>query len=165
MALLNWNKRLSVGVESIDDQHKILVDTLNELHHAVMQGETRNSTAPLLRSLLAYTRNHHAAEERMMTNVNYPELKQHQSLHRELVQTLQGFLASIDRGETAINVDSLYRLRDGLTNHIQRVDGGYRAWFAEHGEPLRIEAMPCHTSNVSWFEAKSGAGFGSEERS
>jgi hemerythrin-like metal-binding protein len=165
MALLNWNKRLSVGVESIDDQHKILVDTLNELHHAVMQGETRNSTAPLLRSLLAYTRNHHAAEERMMTNVNYPELKQHQSLHRELVDSLQGFLASIDRGETAINVDSLYRLRDGLTNHIQRVDGGYRAWFAEHGEPLRIEAMPCQASNVSWIEAKSGAGFGSEERS
>jgi hypothetical protein len=56
-------------------------------------------------------------------------------------------------------------LRDGLTNHIQRVDGGYRAWFAEHGEPLRIEAMPCHASNVSWVEAKSGAGFGSEERS
>jgi hemerythrin len=59
MALLNWNEKLSVGVESIDDQHKVLVDTLNELHHAVMKGEQRNSTEPLLRSLLAYTREHH----------------------------------------------------------------------------------------------------------
>jgi hemerythrin len=165
MALLNWNEKLSVGVESIDDQHKILVDTLNELYHAVMQGASRNSTEPLLRSLLAYTRNHHIAEEQMMANVNYPELKQHRSLHRELVQALQDYLASIDRGEAAINVDALYRLRDGLINHIQRVDGGYRAWFAEHGEPLRIEAMPCHASNGSWVEANSGAGFGSEERS
>ena len=53
MALLNWNKKLSVGVESIDDQHKILVDTLNELHHAVMQGETWSSTAPMPPSLYA----------------------------------------------------------------------------------------------------------------
>ena len=165
MALMNWNAKLSVGVEPIDNQHRILVETLNELHRAVMQGETRNSTAPLLRSLLAYTRDHHAAEEQMMANVNYPELKQHQSLHRELRQMLQGFLASIDRGETAINVDSLYTLRDGLTNHIQRVDGGYRSWFAEHGVPLGAEGTQRYTSNESWVEAKSGNGFGSEERS
>ncbi len=165
MALLNWNAKLSVGVESIDNQHKILVDTLNELHRAVMQGETRNSTAPLLRSLLAYTRDHHTAEEQMMANVNYPELKQHRLLHRELAQMLQGFLASIDRGEAAINVDSLYALRDGLTNHIQRVDGGYRSWFAEHKFPPGIRAAQGQTSNESCFEAKSGVGLGSEARS
>jgi hemerythrin len=165
MALLNWNEKLSVGVESIDDQHKILVDALNELHRAVMKGEQRNSTEPLLRSLLGYTRSHHAAEEQMMANVNYPELKQHRSLHRDLVQALEDYLVSIDRGEAAINIDALYGLRDGLTNHIQRVDGGYRAWFAEHGEPFRIEAMPCQASNVSWVEAKSGTDCGSEERS
>jgi hemerythrin len=132
MALLNWKEKFSVGVESIDDQHKILVDALNELHHAVMQGQTRNSTAPLLRNLFTYMRYHQVSEEQAMARVNYPELKQHQLLHRELVQTLQGYLASIDRGEAAINVDALFILRDSVVNHIQRVDGGYRSWFAEH---------------------------------
>jgi hemerythrin len=71
---------------------------------------------------------------------NYAELKQHQSLHRELTLRLQGFLASTDRGEAAINVESLYALRHRLTNHILRVDGGYRSWFAEHGVRLGVEA-------------------------
>jgi hemerythrin len=165
MVLLNWNDKLSVGVESIDEQHKVLVDTLNELHHAIMKGGARNSTGPLLRSLLAYTRNHYAAEEQMLANVRYPELKHHQLLHRELLQMLQGYLASFERGESSINVDFLYFLRDWLTNHIQNVDGGYRAWLVEHGMALAAVSPPIQASNGSWVDAKSGAGFGSDERS
>jgi hemerythrin-like metal-binding protein len=165
MVLLSWNDKLSVGVESIDEQHKVLIDALNELHRAVRKGETRNSTGPLLRSFLAYTRNHYSAEEQMLAEANYPELKQHRFLHRELLQMLQGHLASFERGDTGISIDFLCFLRDWLTNHIQNVDGGYRAWLVEHGTALATPIVPSHASNESWVEAKSGAGLGSDERS
>jgi hemerythrin-like metal-binding protein len=165
MVLLNWNDKLSVGVESIDEQHRVLVETLNELYRAIMKGEPRNSTGPLLRNLLAYTRNHYAAEEQMLASANYPELRHHQFLHREMLQMLRGHLASFERGEGSINVDFLYFLRDWLTNHIQNVDGGYRTWLVEHGMALAATVPSSHTSNESWVEPKSGAGFGSDERS
>ncbi|MGO9434505.1 MAG: bacteriohemerythrin [Terracidiphilus sp.] len=149
MTLLNWDEKLSVGVRSIDEQHKVLVDTLNELHNALMKGETRNSTGPLLRNLLAYTRIHDTAEELMLANVNYPELKQHQLLHRELLDMLQGYLASFERGDVAINVDFLFFLRNWLTNHIQNVDGGYRPWLVAQGILLETAAVQSHASNES----------------
>jgi hemerythrin-like metal-binding protein len=153
MALLQWNEKFSVGVKSIDEQHKVLIETLNELHHAIMKSEPRSSTRSLAASLLAYARNHYVAEEQMLANTDYPELKQHQALHRELLQMLQGYLASFERGDAAINVDFLYVLRGWLTNHIQNVDGGYRAWLAGHGLPSLVAAAHSHaaghTSNVS----------------
>ena len=66
MALIVWSDKLSVGIRSIDAQHGILVDTVNELHDAMLKGQAKSLTEPLLRNLMAYTRDHFSAEEAMM---------------------------------------------------------------------------------------------------
>ena len=131
MTLLTWDEGLAVGIPSIDAQTRLLVESLNELHAAVMRGANRSQTGMFLRSFVTYVRGHFATEERIMARVNYPELPQHQALHRELLQGMEKHLARFERGESAISLETLNLLRDNLTQHIRKVDEGYRPWVME----------------------------------
>ncbi|HUB30613.1 MAG TPA: bacteriohemerythrin [Terracidiphilus sp.] len=132
MALMTWDEKLSVGVPSMDAQHVVLIETLNELHSAMMKGDARNVTGPLLRNLLAYTRNHFSAEEAMLATASYPELAKHKVLHRDLTQKVEELVSRFEKGELGLNLHLLHFLRDWLANHIQKVDRSYRPWITEH---------------------------------
>lgn len=125
MALIVWSDKLSVGIRSIDAQHGILVDTVNELHDAMLKGQARSVTEPLLRNLVAYTRDHFSAEEALMAKANYPDLDQHRAKHRALTQKVESYIERFARGDITLSVHLLNFLRDWLTNHIQREDRAY----------------------------------------
>jgi hemerythrin len=134
MALLTWNDRYSVGVKSLDSQHTVLFDILNDLHAAMMKGEAQTMTGPLLRKLIDYTRTHFQAEEGLLAASKYPGLEAHRALHRTLMQQVEDYSARFDRGEITLNLHLLNFLRDWLTNHIQKTDHEYGPWLNEHGQ-------------------------------
>jgi hemerythrin-like metal-binding protein len=125
MALLAWNSKYSVGVQSMDNQHTVLFTILNDLHSAMMNGQAQKVTGELLQKLLKYTREHFAAEEAVMAAAAYPGLAQHRVKHRDLIKQVNEFAARYQRGETNINLTLLNFLRDWLTHHIQNEDKQY----------------------------------------
>lgn len=171
MTLLSWDKRFSVGPPSVDAQHKLLFESLNELHSSVTRGEGKNVVGLALRTFLAYSRNHHASEEALMAKVNYPDLSGHRALHRELLITIETQLARHERGESAVTLEFLHFLREWLSHHIEKVDRAYVPWILRHTTShARGVAGPAgssdgHTSNESWVDENSGVGLISEARS
>jgi len=133
MALMTFGKNYSVGVQTIDDQHKVLFDIINSLYEGMMTGQARSLTGPLLKKLADYTRNHFTAEEALMTAAKYPQLSAHKIKHRDLVKQVEDYIARYDRGETTLNIQLLNFLRDWLTNHIQKEDKQYSHCMIEHG--------------------------------
>lgn len=133
MALLAWGPQFSVGVEAIDKQHATLVDTLNQLHEAMLKGMTKSVTGPLLTRLVEYTHSHFAAEEKMMSAAKYPKFTQHCQHHRELTKEVEDFVGRYDRGEVALTPHLLTFLRDWLNNHIVKEDKEYGPWMNQHG--------------------------------
>ncbi len=133
MALMTWNDKLSVGVQSIDAQHSVLVETLNKLHDAMMKGQAKSLTGPLLHNLAAYTRDHFSAEEAMMAAAKYPGLAQHRVQHRDLTKQVEEYIARFEQGEITLNLHLLTFLRDWLTTHILKEDREYGPWMNEHG--------------------------------
>jgi hemerythrin len=125
MALLTWSSKYSVGVPSMDSQHTVLFNILNELHDAMMNGHAHKLTGPLLDKLLSYTRTHFAAEEGILAAAGYPGLAEHRKIHRDLLDQVEIFNTKFKRGEGSINVQLLNFLRDWLTNHILKEDHGY----------------------------------------
>jgi hemerythrin-like metal-binding protein len=125
MALLQWNSNYSVGVDSMDRQHRKLFEILNELHAAMMKGEAQKITGELLRKLVAYTREHFTAEEALMATAGYSALAQHRIKHRDLIKQVDDLAARYERGENNLNLPLLNFLRDWLTNHIQQEDKLY----------------------------------------
>jgi hemerythrin len=133
MAFLVWTDKFSVGIKKIDDQHMVLVETLNDLHAAMMKGQAQTVTGPLLKKLVDYTRDHFSSEEYMMASVNYPGLAVHRIKHRDLTKQVEEFIGRFERGEIRINLELLNFLNDWLTTHIQKEDKEYSPWLIEHG--------------------------------
>lgn len=133
MAFLTWEKKYSVGVQSLDQQHTAMFDIINDLHTAMMQGKAQNVTAPLLRKLVDYTRNHFAAEEALLRAKAYPGLAEHRLLHVDLVKQVEDFVHRSERGDITLSIDLMNFLRGWLTNHILKVDRGYGSYLTARG--------------------------------
>lgn len=133
MSLMTWSDKYSVGVQSIDDQHAGLVETLNELHEAMMKGQANVVTGKLLIALVDYTREHFASEEMIMASAKYPGFAQHREKHRDLTRQVEEFVGRYQRGEIRINLQLLNFLSDWLSTHILKDDHAYGPWLNEHG--------------------------------
>lgn len=131
MSLITWDGSLSVGVHSIDAQHTVLIEILNELHDAMMRGEAKAVTGPLLKRLLAYTREHFSEEEAMMEAAGYVGLEAHRAQHRELTRKVENYIMRFEVGESTVNLHLMNFLRDWLTHHIQKVDRDYAPSMVE----------------------------------
>jgi hemerythrin len=137
MHLVAWSDKYSVGIESVDSQHFVLFEVLNELNTAMVQGQAHAVSGQLLAKLLKYTRDHFSGEEAIMAASGYPGLEAHKALHRELTHQVEDYIArhraAEDRAEPAVNPQMLSFLRDWLANHIQTVDREAGPWMNEHG--------------------------------
>jgi hemerythrin-like metal-binding protein len=133
MSLVVWTDDLSVGVKSIDDQHTVLFESINDLHAAMMKGQSRTVVGSLLRTLVNYTHEHFAAEEAMMEAASYPALATHRIKHKELTKQVEEFVTRYESGDITLSIQLSDFLSDWLTKHIQSTDQEYGPWLNEHG--------------------------------
>jgi hemerythrin len=133
MALITWTDKLSVGVQSLDNQHMVLIETLNDLHTAMLKGQARAVAGKMLHTLADYTRNHFASEEAMMEAAKYSALAMHSLKHKQLTKQVEDYVARFEKGDITLGVDLLNFLSDWLTTHIQGEDKKYGPWLNEHG--------------------------------
>ena len=131
MALINWTPAYSVQIPQIDEQHKMLVQMINQLHEAMSTGQGRNVLKPLLGNLVQYTVTHFAFEEQAMQRANYPDFQEHRQQHELLKQQVQDMQARLNSGELSLTIDMLNFLRDWLVKHIQGADQKYVPFLAK----------------------------------
>ena len=65
MSLLTGRHTTTVGVTAMDDQHGILMDTLNELRLTVVRGMGREQVNEVLDRLIEFTRMQHGEKMQM----------------------------------------------------------------------------------------------------
>jgi hemerythrin-like metal-binding protein len=110
------------------------VETLNELHAAMMKGQAATVTGAMLKKLLDYTRDHFSSEEYMLSTANYPGLATHRVKHRDLTKQVEDFVERYQKGEARMNLELLNFLNDWLTTHILKEDQDYSKWMLEQGK-------------------------------
>jgi hemerythrin len=130
MALVTWNKKDSVGVKELDDQHEALIKFLNQLHAASMAGKAHEVANPALPRLLKLVNEHFSAEEKLMVSIRFPGLAAHRSRHREIAEKLAEIAALGEKGDTAAYVQLLYFTRNILARHIHEEDQKYAQWMS-----------------------------------
>lgn len=133
MALFEWNDMFSVGVASIDQQHKKLIDYVNQLHDAMMEGKANDEVAPILDGLISYTATHFAHEEMYFDKFGYEETAEHKQLHQDLVAQVMDFKGKFDSGEVTLSSDLMEFLKDWLMNHIMQEDKKYTDCLTSNG--------------------------------
>ena len=133
MALLTWSYASSVGVRAMDDQHGILIDTMNELRLAAVHGLGREQISEILDRLIEFTRMHFWSEEQLMDQYGFPGLAEHRVEHRRiLAQTLQS-AHRVQHGEKMQMHPLLGFLRESYSEHIEGLDLQYGPWMNARG--------------------------------
>ena len=131
--IIEWSDDLSVGIEEIDEQHKILVGLVARLDHAIRSQRGSQECASILGELIEYTVIHFAVEESLMRLLDYPGYEAHKRTHAELVRQVVKLKAKIDSGHSNISFELMHFLRQWLVQHIMGDDQAYVPWFLERG--------------------------------
>ncbi|QID18392.1 hemerythrin family protein [Nitrogeniibacter mangrovi] len=131
--LFQWSDGFSVGVQEIDEQHKELVDLLNQLHTAIIEHHGSATSRRILDELADYTKTHFSVEESLMRVSNYPDFDIHKQNHEDLIGQVVALQEKLDTGEAKITFELLHFLKKWLTNHINEADKRFGAYFAGVG--------------------------------
>ena len=125
MALIDWSPAYSVKVKKFDDQHKKLVDLINQLHDAMKAGQGNSMIGTVLQSLVSYTGSHFADEIKLMQSHSYPDLAKHKAEHDKFVAQVLDFQKKFQDGSAMLTMSVLSFLKDWLVKHIQGEDKKY----------------------------------------
>ena len=123
MRFLEWTSDLDTGIETIDDQHKQIVEYINALHDAQQQHDKSN-TGIIIGQLVDYTVQHFADEEAMLEGAGYPLIEQHKAIHRRFVDKVSQMQARHEMGVDT-TAELLKMLEVWLFSHILHHDHGY----------------------------------------
>jgi hemerythrin len=133
MGLLTWNNESSVGIQTMDNEHRRLFDAINELCDAVSKGDGRERTVVLLRHLIECTRGHFSSEEAMLSASDYPELAEHSRQHQSLLEEVEELVVRFVHDGLILNDQSLNFLHYWFKDHLENDDRSYTAWLQKHG--------------------------------
>jgi len=133
MSLINWSDNLSVNIKGLDNQHKKLVNMINELHDAMKQGKSSTVLTKILFEMVAYTKIHFKSEEELFEKYNYPEKIKHKKEHDMFVQKVNEFMNEYKSGKTNLSFELMNFLTKWLTNHIQVSDKAYSSFLNNNG--------------------------------
>lgn len=75
MTLLTWSHECIVGVQAMDDQHGILMDTLNELRSKLLHSADRHTISLQLERLIEFSQMHFQSEEQLLEREGFPASK------------------------------------------------------------------------------------------
>lgn len=127
---LIWKSEYNIGDLKIDNEHKNL---FNIAKKALQVRTIHNDKAEIvelksiIHSLYDYVATHFKNEERYMYMINYPDLARHKKIHVQMLNTLHGFVKTL-------NDLSIDEIENQLYNFIE-------AYFIRHivDEDKRIE--------------------------
>jgi hemerythrin len=143
--LVVWNDELSVGIEEIDEQHKVLVQLLNELSQAIKEHHGNEACLAILDRLVDYTRIHFAVEESLMRIFEYEDYENHKAEHEQLIEEVVTMRREIEEDHRKISFKLLHFLKMWLTQHIMSSDKEYSEHFLNQG-------MKQKTNRSGWFK-------------
>lgn len=132
---VQWTKEISVGIQEIDEQHKHLVQLLNELFDVMVSNSPERDAVArnTLEELLSYTSVHFAVEESLFRIFNYPGYDSHKLKHDRLKSEVAEIGRRVRNGEKRIDSALLIFMKNWITTHIMHEDKGYAPFLLEQG--------------------------------
>jgi hemerythrin len=131
---MNWDSDLSVGIDLIDEQHKMLIDKLNDLSAAVDNKRGVPKIIKTLDFLIEYTDFHFGTEKKNMEEYCYDAIDFHLQQHEKFKNTLKDLEMDFEEeGVTeslASAIDTF--MINWLINHIKVVDVEFGAFLREN---------------------------------
>jgi hemerythrin-like metal-binding protein len=130
---IEWEPYLATDIRSIDEQHKKLVDLINDVYNGYQSGLDHNKQADTLDALLQYTVKHFEHEENIFDRISYGHTREHKLEHAALVKKAVEVQTAFKSSATnELSQDTMVFLRNWIINHIMGTDKKYVASMKQH---------------------------------
>ena len=133
MAFINWDETLSVKINSIDNEHKKLIELINDFYENVKNRSNNEIISNLIREMKEYTLYHFKTEERYMIQFNYDAYDDHKREHDLFVSKVADLEERFNNGKAIISFEITSFLKDWLKEHIKGTDQKYIEFFLKNG--------------------------------
>jgi hemerythrin len=120
-----WDaEKLGLDVESMDEEHRRLVELMNRLQHLFQEGAPAAEQGKAFAALADFTQRHFQHEEAYMESVGYPGIAVHKGVHRNLMEKVNEHAKGFK--QTGKFSEALFQfLHMWLRAHICGVDKKY----------------------------------------
>ena len=140
-AFLTWSEDWLLGIDALDDQHKLLADCINKLLVECNQAETaspedaekhKEALAQLFNDLYTTTKKHFSFEEALMRDEGYPAYAAHAREHVMLIAELKAtYVNGLKEGCCNLDPEILRALKSWLIVHVSRSDREFANFLLE----------------------------------
>jgi hemerythrin len=124
--LLHWSVVYETGHPEIDKQHKTIIDSMNQLHEAVMDRKKGDVLSEMMAFLDDYIRDHFSYEELCMREFQCPRAKENREAHAEFKKRVADMKALLNKTEPdySMMIDFYYEMVYWIKDHILEIDQG-----------------------------------------
>ena len=129
MAVVVWNRLYEYNIPVIDQQHKKIVDIMNNVVEKLEIGKISDDIKRECQIALIIVSEHFSDEERLLEDIGYPELDKQKELHKEIMAKLQNARREIDLENDIISQGIVEEFRDMFKTHILKEDRRYGYYY------------------------------------
>jgi hemerythrin len=115
----SWDKSLETGNTTIDDQHKSIIESINNLLDACSKGKGRSEVENTLKFLQDYVVKHFNDEEKLQLKSNYPDYKTHREKHEAFKKTVSEIAEEFNKNGASIQL-------------VAKVNSSVAGWLISH---------------------------------
>jgi len=126
---IEWSDSYTVGIDSIDNDHKKLLGMINQLQTAAHYQTDDGMIENILNDLIDYTKYHFTREEGLMQQCEYPDLEEHKKQHAAMITKVTQFIDDYRNNGTRTPDDVAQYLKTWLINHINGTDQEYTPYL------------------------------------
>lgn len=131
--MFHWDEKYSVGIQSIDNQHKEIFRILNKLLEAMKMGHGNDVTAQIIQELERYAVIHFQKEEFFFQRFNFQGSPEHITEHQNFIKKIALLKPDLKSGKITLSFELLNFLKDWIDHHILVVDKQYSECFRQNG--------------------------------
>jgi len=125
--LITWSNTFSCGIKIIDDQHKELVDMVNEMfkHVTGSEKEEYDYLSKVINKIVSYIKIHFATEEKIMMAAKYSGYAEHKKVHEGFIHAVAEAFNGFISGKRLSLFTFTKFLKNWVFSHIAVMDKHY----------------------------------------
>ena len=129
MKKIIWDENYSVGVQELDEQHKKIIQFINDLIDNPTMGVRSEELHKILQQMFDYMKDHLLYEEKLLKEKNYPDLEAHVEIHELFVDRISELSDDALSIDNTVPVQLLSFLRNWWEHHVLEEDMKYKSFF------------------------------------
>ncbi|NCF62779.1 MAG: bacteriohemerythrin [Gammaproteobacteria bacterium] len=132
MELLNWKPAYTLGIASVDHEHRELIDMINQVYAQLAADTDSDAIEACLEDIYAGIASHFALEERHMREAAYAEYEAHKNEHEELLDQILDLMDEFAADPKSGRATLQQELSDWFGKHFATFDARLHHSLGDH---------------------------------